>query len=94
MFEGADRNELQRLGMFDDIPRFTALCNYCGRDPKEKWVGWISKDSPPIFACCDKRLIDHHGANPNQIVRQSLRGLFGADPVRMLRDINTTLARR
>lgn len=70
------------------------LCPHCGKDTREKLYGWWPTGGQSISACCKEQLIQTHGADPDRITRQSLRGLFGADPARMLEQINAALARR
>lgn len=68
-------------------------CPHCGKDTREKWFGYWPAGGQPISACCEQQLITNHGADPKSITKQSLRGLFGADPIRMLRSIRTALTR-
>ncbi len=66
-------------------------CKYCGKDPREKWYGWWPKGGQPISTCCEERLIQEHGANPTEITKQSLRGLFGGLPQRLLENVIKTI---
>ncbi len=91
MFESADRGDLRRMGLLDETP-FQIICTHCGsQNPEERRWSWRHGDQT-IFACCDRRLVQEHGADPRQVIKQS-PCLFGGDPSKMLAKIATALTR-
>lgn len=75
MFESADRGDLRRMGLLDETP-FQTICTHCGSDSRVKNYGWLPKGKPPVFGCCEKRLVENHGAQSSEVVAQSHKPLW------------------